>query len=177
MALKLKLNEPVELALTRPDPKAYTNEGRTSLMYSIVLRDGTEDKAFLTQAAAETIAQLKIQPREWFTLCKRKTPHGVDYFEVHTSAISTRTGIPAPAPTRKPTASATSPIQGNPLASSLMSAALIAAVDAAQAAERHAEDRGIPVKFGPDDIRAIANTLYIQASRDPLFAERSREAA
>lgn len=178
MALKLQINIPLELALTRPDPKRYTNEGRTSLMYSVVLRDGTEEKAFLTQACADTITQLQIQPREWFTLCRRKLPNGGgEYFEVHTSANSVRSGVlasiptptPAPVPQPIPAQRASSSHSG---ASSVMGAALMAAIDAATEAKQYAASKGITLEFKPEDLRAIANTLFIAASKDSLFSER-----
>lgn len=169
MALKLQINLPVELALTRADPKRYTNEGRTSLMYSVVLRDGTEEKAFLTQACADTITQLQIQPREWFTLCRRKTPQGGEYFEVHTSANSVRSGVPAsiPAPAPTPVPQPIPPQRANTShsgASSVMGAALIAAIDAATEAKQYAASKGITLEFKPEDVRAIAATLFIAAS-------------
>jgi len=74
----------------------------------------------------------------------------------------------------------TPPLQGHTRASSVMAAALIAGIDAMITAEQYAVSKGIPVKplsveFLAEDIRCIANTLYIQACKDPLFSERMNQ--
>lgn len=55
--------------------------------------------------------------------------------------------------------------------SAIMGAALISAIDATLLAEGYAESKGMEVAFGPEDYRAIAATLYIQACKDPIFME------
>lgn len=195
MALKLNLNEPVTLALTRSDPKPYTYPNRPpSYMYSVVTADGAEDKAFLSASCSQTLAEMQIQPREWFTLCRRKTPQGQEYYEVQTSAtsqVSNRlpaisapqhaASVPAPRPQAQPPQPpqqhrASLPAPKPPTqarnASTVMGAALIAAFDAVQQAQQYAASQGMPVEFRAEDVRAIAATIFIAASRDPLFAER-----
>lgn len=182
MSLKLTLNQPVQLALTRPDPKQYQNHGRPdSFMYSVVvLADGTEEKVFLSAECSQTIQELQIQPRQPFVLCRRKTPQGTEYFEVQTPAKSQLsktlppTSIPTPAP--KPMNSAATSITSQTRASSLMAAALITAIDAATLAREYAASKGVALEFKTEDYRCIAATLYIQASKDPLFAERGEAA-
>lgn len=179
MALSLKLNEPVSIALTRLDPKPYHHPGRQepTYMYSIMYQDGSLDKAFLTPVAFEAISQLQIQPREFFSICKRKTPQGAEFFEVQTSAKSStpppRNGTPAPIPVHRATSSA--PASAPVVPSLLMGDALIAAIDAVKHAEAYARSNGIPVEFGPPDIRALASTLYIQASKDPHAAHQFQQ--
>lgn len=53
--------------------------------------------------------------------------------------------------------------------SRVMAGALIAAIDAAREAERYAASVGFEVEFNTEDVRAIASTLFIQASKDPAF--------
>lgn len=167
MALKLQTNIPVTLALTRPDPKIYTHKGgRISHMYSILYPDGSEDKAFLTADCSETIQQMRIPAREPFTICKRKTQQGTQFYEVHTCANSNRSGkvaLPATAieaPQPKP------PTRARSASLPLMESALCAAVDAADAAKKYAASKGIALEFGPEDVKAIGITLYIAAKRD-----------
>jgi hypothetical protein len=50
-----------------------------------------------------------------------------------------------------------------------MAAALIAAIDAAREAERYSLAVGFDVRFETEDIRALAATLFIAASKDPGF--------
>lgn len=176
MALKLNLNEPAQIAITRADAKEFTHPGKaSSFMYSIVLPDGREDKLFLTPSGVQTLQQLQIQPREWFSICRRKTPQGIEFFDLQTSAIAGRhvsssIGAPAPSPSPKPIPPQRATSSNS--ASSVMGAALMAAIDAVKEAEEYAKRKGIPVEFGPADLRAIANTIYIAATKDPLFGER-----
>ena len=58
-----------------------------------------------------------------------------------------------------------------------MGDALIAAIDAVKYAEAYARSNGIPVEFGPQDVRALAATLYIQASKDPQYQFHHERAA
>lgn len=62
---------------------------------------------------------------------------------------------------------------GHTRASSIMGAALISAIDACILAEQYARTKGIELEFGHEDYRCVAATLYIQACKDPLFAERA----
>jgi hypothetical protein len=50
-----------------------------------------------------------------------------------------------------------------------MAAALIAAIDAAREAERYAAAVGFDCQFETEDIRMMAATLFIAASKDPAF--------
>jgi hypothetical protein len=56
------------------------------------------------------------------------------------------------------------------IVSRIMASALIAAFDATQECERCAHTKGVELEFGPEDVRAISNTLFIQISKDPAFA-------
>jgi hypothetical protein len=51
--------------------------------------------------------------------------------------------------------------------SKIMASALIAAFDATQEAERYAHAHDVELEFGTEDVRAIANTLFIQLSKEP----------
>jgi len=45
-------------------------------------------------------------------------------------------------------------------------AALVASIDAALAAEQYAAAHGLSVRFGSEDLRAMALSLFIQHARD-----------
>ena len=66
-------------------------------------------------------------------------------------------------------ATKTQPIITHTRASKLMAGALIAAIDAAREAEVYAAGHGLDLEFGAEDVRAIASTLFIAASKDPGF--------
>lgn len=53
--------------------------------------------------------------------------------------------------------------------SKIMASALIASIDATQEAERYAHSKGFELEFGADDIRAIAATIFIAASKQALY--------
>lgn len=125
----------------------------------------------MTPAAHKTIQELQIKAHEWFSLVRRKTPQGTEYFEIETSRASGRSGIPATQPAPKPVASEPSQPAAMP-ASSLMSRALIAAIDATDEAKRHAASRGLTIEFTSEDVRCIANTFYIQYCRTSAYRER-----
>jgi hypothetical protein len=89
--------------------------------------------------------------------------------ETPSAAVAT-----VPAPVKAPTQPPNSTQIQHTGYSRMMAAALIAAIDAAREAERYAQAAGIPVKplnveFRAEDVRAIAATLFIQASKDPAF--------
>lgn len=58
--------------------------------------------------------------------------------------------------------------------SKIMASALIAAFDATQEAERYAHSKGVEIEFGPDDIRAISNTIFIAISKDPAHTAQGQ---
>jgi hypothetical protein len=200
MALKLNLNEPVQLALLRADARIYQHEGKApSHMYSVLLPDGTESKVFLTPAASQAILELRIQPREWFNLCRRKTPQGIEFYDLQTSANAvarTLNPVPVPPPQppipTQPQATLPEPLPQQPpkpqpmppqraltsqtRASSAMGAALIAAIDAATLAQQYAAAKGIEIEFGSEDVRAIAATIFIATSREAMVASAANAA-
>jgi hypothetical protein len=51
-------------------------------------------------------------------------------------------------------------------AESTLRAALMASIDAALAAEQYASSHGLSVRFGSEDLRAMALSLFIQHARD-----------
>jgi hypothetical protein len=48
----------------------------------------------------------------------------------------------------------------------VLRAALISSIDAALAAEQYASAHGLSVRFGSEDLRAMALSLFIQHARD-----------
>jgi hypothetical protein len=60
-------------------------------------------------------------------------------------------------------------VPDRPRGGSLMASALVAAVDALLIAQDYATAKGLTM-FSAEDVRAVANTLYIQHSKDPQYA-------
>ena len=70
----------------------------------------------------------------------------------------------AVSPSNPTTPNSTPPI-AHTVISKIMASALIASIDATQEAERYAHSKGFELEFGADDIRAIAATIFITASK------------
>lgn len=88
------------------------------------------------------------------------------------AAVATATQTRKPQPTN-PIVQIPPPSQpGQTRASNVMASALIAAIDATCLATQYAASKGLMVTFAAEDVRAIAATIFIQAAKDPLFAER-----
>jgi hypothetical protein len=51
-----------------------------------------------------------------------------------------------------------------------MASALVAAVDAVLIARDYAAAKGLTIEFFAEDVRTIANTLYIAHTKDPQHA-------
>ena len=68
--------------------------------------------------------------------------------------------------TAKPNGMATGATNGSNGAQATLRAALSASIDAAIEAERYASEHGLSVRFGSEDLRAMALSLFIQHARD-----------
>ena len=68
--------------------------------------------------------------------------------------------------TVKPNGRAVSAPSGSNGAQATLRAALAASIDAAIEAERYASEHGLSVRFGSEDLRAMALSLSIQHARD-----------
>jgi hypothetical protein len=55
---------------------------------------------------------------------------------------------------------------GSSTSGASLHAALVVSIDAAIAAERYASAKGLSVRFGSEDLRAMALSLFIQHARD-----------
>ena len=74
----------------------------------------------------------------------------------------------AASPSTSNTPNSTPPI-AHTVISKIMASALIASIDATQEAERYAHSKGFELEFGADDIRAIAATIFITASKQAPY--------
>lgn len=72
-------------------------------------------------------------------------------------------------PTQQVNPIAIVPAPERPRAGSLMASALVASIDAVIIAQEYAAAKSLPLVFGPEDVRAIAATLYIQHGKDSQY--------
>jgi hypothetical protein len=116
------------------------------------------------------LVELGIQPREPFNICKAERKEGNRRFiEWQVNKESDSNDLPPP---EKPPVNgqtngpgASKPSNGHSAASHLEQA-LASSIDAAIAAEQYAAAKGFPVRFGSEDLRAMALSLFIQHARE-----------
>ena len=153
--IRLELDKPITIALKYPAPKPVTGFNGPELRW--ILMDG---QALYTPVEfSDKSGQLGIKPSQRFTIEKRKAGRGVEW---HASHISDLRGgqkaaqILSDAPELHEPEALVRPITETPL-----ERALKTAVSAAAAAEKHGALVDYPVRFRPEDIRAMAITLLI----------------
>jgi hypothetical protein len=172
-----------------------------SMMYSLASGDVIFLDEDICDEPDELFAGAHVGAGVPFNLTLRKR-NGQRYYELRrlSDAAEPARHTPAPAPPSKlesqlaasidhvkaqrtPTPSKVTPAatersqgstqQVNHSAAHMMAAALISAIDAGVLAQQYAASKGFELQFFAEDYRAIAATLYIQACKDPLFAERA----
>jgi hypothetical protein len=188
--IRFSTNVPEEVALRFPTGKEVEGRYGMQIMYSLA----DERTMYVPPIVADRIRELQIRPGERFNLCKREKAKGkgiewvierVDPPGVPGAPIAPAPPASAPRNGRTPsTANTTQNGQpnhngncpapasnGNVMAelirtnTAIATGVLCAAIDALMNAERYAASKGIKYGFNEEDVRALANTLFIQASR------------
>jgi hypothetical protein len=116
------------------------------------------------------LVELGILPREPFTICKAERKEGNRRFiEWQVNKERNSDGLP---PSETPPVNgktngpdAPKPSNGHAAVSNLQQA-LASSIDAAIAAEQYATAKGFSVRFGSEDLRAMALSLFIQGARE-----------
>lgn len=189
--LKLQPNVPEVIALAfsegKPVVSDFTGE---QILFSLV--DGR--RYYAPPYVAQLIKNAGIGARTPFEICKKQKGREVDYQITTANNQTTRlvnmqdvkqmeaaevikfgpskqaTGAfvenaPAVTASVESTTPHRTPGQTSAPASKLMMAALCAAIDAVTEAENYSKRKGMTAEFTSEDIRCIANTLYIQACK------------
>ena len=122
------------------------------------------------------LVELGVQPREPFTICKAERKEGNRRFiEWQVNRDGNSDDLPPSETPPQVNGKANGP--GTPKSSNGQSAngqsavshleqALASSIDAAIAAEQYAAAKGFPVRFGSEDLRAMALSLFIQHTRE-----------
>lgn len=176
-------NVPVTAALAYSDGLKVQGRFGDQVMYS--LTDGRV--MYVPPIVRDKLVELGIRQDEPFAICRAERREGnrrfVDWVvQPHGSAArSQHEAVPSAPPVNgdssarvksnsnrngagngKPASAATS---SDP-AETALRAALMASIDAALAAEQYAFAHGLSVRFGSEDLRAMAVSLFIQHARD-----------
>ena len=176
-------NVPVEAMLAYPDGLKVQGRFGDQVMYS--LTDGRV--MYVPPIVRDKLVELGIRQNEPFAICRAERREGTRRFvdwvvqpegstqsatangDAHGSPANGDNGAriksngngngngngnPASAPTKSGTAEAA------------LRAALTTSIDAALAAEQYASAHGLSIRFGSEDLRAMALSLFIQHARD-----------
>lgn len=165
------LNVPKIVTLEFPTPRECTGTYGTRMMFTCA-----EGVMFLDPAVATQLAELQPQKGDRIRITRYQTQQGnrrgvAFKFERADAVLA----IPAPPPSApKPAAAAHTPGMPNPafvenleasLTASLMATCLKQAVDALIVARQHAIAQGWPLEFFGEDVRAMANAIFIQRTK------------
>jgi len=167
-------------------------EGRygDQVMYSLT----DERVMYVPPVVRDKLIELGIRQNEQFSICKAERRDGNRRFlewavkrieaeqpcaqasasanpNNHASAVGSSSGSSAGTGvgsngTAKPNGKAVCAPNGFCSAEATLRAALAASIDAALEAEHYAAARGLSVRFGSEDLRAMALSLFIQHARD-----------
>ncbi|HVO64233.1 MAG TPA: hypothetical protein VMT53_25155 [Terriglobales bacterium] len=174
-------NVPVAVTLAYPDGLKVQGRFGDQVMYS--LTDGRV--MYVPPVVRDKLVELGIRQNEPFAICRAERREGnrrfVDWVvqpegssqganangdshgspangdsgaRVKSNGNGNGNGKPASAPTKSGTAE------------TALRAALMTSIDAALAAEQYASAHGFSIRFGSEDLRAMALSLFIQHARD-----------
>ena len=182
--IRFDTNVPQEMAFSFPTGKEV--EGRYGPQF---YRGTTDGRAcYLPPIVEERLRDAEVAPGERVAICKREQKDGrkkgivweVKRVDAPGQPAETVGGNPAK---NSPTATAAQPKQVNghsqaitapapaqtnvkPVihtqSSALMASAMIAAIDALETATQYGHEKGLQFQFEEEDVRAVANSIYIQ---------------
>jgi hypothetical protein len=164
--IAFQTNVPVTVALAYPD--GIQVEGRFGDQILYTLAD--ERVMYVPQIVRTKLVELGIQPREPFIICKAERNDGNRRFiEWQVNKENNSNDLPPPE-TPKVNGQTNGPVTPKPsnghAAASHLRQALASSIDAAIAAEQYAATKGFSVRFGSEDLRAMALSLFIQHARE-----------
>jgi hypothetical protein len=177
-------NVPVTATLAYADGMKVQGRFGDQVMYS--LTDGRV--MYVPPLVRDKLVELRIRQNEPFNICRAERREGnrrfIDWVVQPESSASPALSAGAhrdvPQPPANGDGSAHGKSNGNGkgngrsantvgasgAAESALRAALMTSIDAALAAEQYASAHGLSVRFGSEDLRAMALSLFIQHARD-----------
>jgi hypothetical protein len=171
-------NVPVTATLAYADGLKVQGRFGDRVMYS--LTDGRV--MYVPPLVRDKLVELGIRQNEPFNICRAERREGnrrfVDWVVQpecsSPSALSAGAHRDAPQSPANGDGSAHGKSNGRPVnavaaadtAESALRTALVTSIDAALAAEQYASAHGLSVRFGSEDLRAMALSLFIQHARD-----------
>jgi len=164
--IAFQTNVPVTVALAYADGLQVEGRFGDQIMYTLA----DERIMYVPLVVRTKLVELGIQPREPFTICKAERKEGNRRFiewQVNKETSSDERPPSETLPVNGKTNGHDIPKPSNGhSAASHLEQALAASIDAAIAAEQYAATKGFSVRFGSEDLRAMALSLFIQHARE-----------
>jgi hypothetical protein len=178
-------NVPVTAALAYPDGMKVEGRYGDQVMYTL-----TDDRVmYVPPIVRNKLADLGIRQNDPFSICKVEQRDGnrrfIEWVVKRLPTDQPSSGATAPASAPSPASPPATPgvaatgngngkangkttggPNGSHGAQASLRSALAASIDAAIEAERYATEHGLSVRFGSEDLRAMALSLFIQHARD-----------
>ena len=166
-------NAPVTVALAYTDGLQVQGRFGEQIMYTLT----DERVMYVPPIVRRQLVDLGIQPGELFTICKAERKQGnhraIEWKVEKYDVANDRPPWETPFANGK----ANGHIETGQLdfgARPQLQEALASSIDAAIAAEHYAATKGLAIRFGSDDLRAMALSLFIQRTREAAFAVNPR---
>src|SRR5215472_10131367 len=164
--IAFQTNVPVTVALAYADGLQVEGRFGDQILYTLA----DERVMYVPPMVRTKLVELGIQPREPFTICKAERKEGNRRFiewQLNRESNSNDQPSSETRPVNGKTNGHDTPKPSNGhSAVSHLERALAASIDAAIAAERYAATKGFSVRFGSEDLRALALSLFIQHARE-----------
>ena len=164
--IAFQANVPVTVALAYADGLQVEGRFGDQIMYTLA----DERVMYVPPVVRTKLVELGIHPWEPFTICKAERKEGNRRFiEWQVRKENNSNGLPS---SETPPVNGQTNGLGTPKPSNGHSAvshlqhALMSSIDAALAAEQYAATKGFSVRFGSEDLRAMALSLFIQHARE-----------
>lgn len=163
--IRLQLDVPIVVKLDSK-PEGREKDGKYGVDYEYFVNDD-RGVLYLPRDARDQLVRCGAQPGDDVQIVKSMRGRA-SVFSVQVLPDAQEPAPPPPNNVRQlPPARTTNnaqPEQHRP-AAQWMTGALCAAIDASMAAANYAKGRGMELKFNEEDIRSMAATMYIQASK------------
>lgn len=163
--IAFQTNVPMTVALAYADGLQVEGRFGDQIMYTLA----DERVMYVPPAVRNKLVELRIRPGELFTICKTEQKQGNRRFiewQVKKNDAPNDQPPWETAPVNGKANGHASPKPPNGHAASHLQNALVSSIDAAMAAEQYAATKGFSVRFGNEDLRAMALSLFIQQARE-----------
>ena len=164
--LRFEFNVPEEIALKFPTGKEVEGRYGPQVMYTL-----TDSRImYLDPNVADKISEMQIGAGEYFTIVKREKKDGrkksAEYvIQRNTEQVPGSTAPIPSAPVSRNSTFASSSISTDTPQQDTLSALFRAAIDTLDDATRYGASKGRKLDFNEEDVRCLAVSLFISASK------------